>query len=93
MAYRVRRFRRYECCFTGKDAVAWLTSNDKAATPEEAVMLGNDMLRAGLLHHVSFKRPFQDKDSLYRCCMLPGLQRASHCAASMDCTRHACTRS
>ena len=70
MSSRVRRFRRYECCFTGKDAVAWLTSNDKAATPEEAVILGNDLLRAGLLHHVSFKRPFQDKDSLYRCCML-----------------------
>ena len=44
----------------------WLLSNQKAAAPEEAVMLGNDMLRAGLLHHVSFKRPFQDKDSLYR---------------------------
>lgn len=63
---RVRRFRRYECCFTGKEAVGWLVSSQKAATPEEAVVLGNDMLRAGLLHHVSFKRPFQDRDSLYR---------------------------
>ena len=63
---RVRRFRRYECCFTGRDAVQWLLSHQKAAGPEEAVMLGNDMLRAGLLHHVSFKRPFQDRDALYR---------------------------
>ena len=81
MSSRVRRFRRYECCFTGKDAVAWLTSNDKAATPEEAVMLGNDLLRAGLLHHVSFKRPFQDKDSLYRCCMLHTVLKFSLCQA------------
>ena len=85
VSYRVRRLRRYESCFTGTDAVAWLTSNDKAATPEEAVMLGNDMLRAGLLHHVSFKRPFQDKDSLYRCGMLHVLHEASHCAI-MACT-------
>ena len=69
---RIRGFRRYECCFTGKEAVKWLVDNQKAATPEEAVMLGNDMARAGLLHHVSFKRPFQNRKSFYRsliqCC-------------------------
>ena len=72
--YRIRGFRRYECCFTGKEAVKWLLDNQKASTPEEAVILGNDMARAGLLHHVSFKRPFQDRKSFYRylaqCCTL-----------------------
>ena len=63
---RIRGFRRYECCFTGKEAVKWLVDNHKASTPEEAVMLGNDMARAGLLHHVSFKRPFQNRKSFYR---------------------------
>lgn len=53
--------------------MAWLMSHHKVATSEEAVMLGNDMQRAGLLHHVSFKRPFQDKQSMYRCCMLHAL--------------------
>ena len=60
--------------------MAWLTSHHKVATPEEAVMLGNDMQRAGLLHHVSFKRPFQDKESLYRCCLLHALHQTSLCA-------------
>ena len=64
--HRVRRFRRYECCFTGKEAVKWLVDNQKAFTPEEAVLLGNDMARAGLLHHVTFKRSFQNRNSFYR---------------------------
>ena len=70
----MRRFRRYECCFTGKEAVKWLLDSQKASTPEEAVMLGNDMARAGLLHHVSFKRAFQNRNSFYRslaqCCTI-----------------------
>lgn len=32
----------------------------------EALLLGNDMLHAGLLHHVKFKRPFQNNGNLYR---------------------------
>lgn len=84
MLCRVRRFRRYECCFKGTDAVKWLVSNDKAATSEEAVMLGNDMLRAGLLHHVSFKRQFQDKDSLYRyVCPCMVLSILLHCQVQL----------
>ena len=77
--YRIRGFRRYECCFTGKEAVKWLVDNQKASTPEEAVMLGNDMARAGLLHHVSFKRPFQNRKSFYR-------------SLAQSCTPNECSR-
>lgn len=29
-------------------------------------MLGNDMMRAGLLHHVNYKSGFENKPKLYR---------------------------
>ena len=31
----------------------------------EAVLLGNAMMRAGLLHHVKYKRPFERSSNLY----------------------------
>ena len=37
-----------------------------AGSEGEAVLLGNDMLRAGLLHHVKYKRPFEKNGNLYR---------------------------
>lgn len=59
--------KRHASCFRGTDAVAWLVAQRAAGSCEEAVLLGNDMLRAGLLHHVTYRHLFANKDHLYRC--------------------------
>ncbi|BDA45975.1 probable phosphatidylinositol 3,4,5-trisphosphate-dependent Rac exchanger protein at N-terminal half [Coccomyxa sp. Obi] len=63
---RVYHFKKYPNSFTGADAVRWMLSNGVAGSEGEALLLGNDMLHAGLLHHVKFKRPFQNNGNLYR---------------------------
>ena len=65
--------KRHADCFKGTDAVAWLVAQRVTASQEEAVLLGNDMLRAGLLHHVSYRHPFENKEHLYRCSALSGI--------------------
>ena len=62
--------RRYKRCFKGRDAVRWLLTNSAASSEEEAVLLGNDLLRAGLLHHIKYRLLFENKDHLYRYCMV-----------------------
>ena len=59
--------KRHASCFKGTDAVAWLVAQRVVGSQEEAVLLGNDMLRAGLLHHVTYRHLFANKDHLYRC--------------------------
>ncbi|KAK9907705.1 hypothetical protein WJX75_008523 [Coccomyxa subellipsoidea] len=63
---RVHHFKKYLCCFSGADAVRWLIRSGNAGSDGEALLLGNDMMRAGLLHHVKYKRPFEKNSNLYR---------------------------
>ncbi|CAL8462122.1 g1653 [Coccomyxa elongata] len=63
---RVYHFKKYPNSFTGADAVRWILSNGIAGSEGEALLLGNDMLHAGLLHHVKYKRLFQNNGNLYR---------------------------
>lgn len=62
---RSKGFKRYGACFLGSDAVAWMVSNSITRDADGAVRLGNDLLRMGLLYHVSYKYPFLDKPHFY----------------------------
>jgi hypothetical protein len=73
--------RRYKASFRGRDAVRWLLAARAAGSEEEAVLLGNDMLRAGLLHHVKYRLLFENKDHLYRCAWLLWALQLLHCVA------------
>ena len=80
--------KRHASCFKGTDAVAWLVAQRVAGSQEEAVLLGNDMLRAGLLHHVSYRHLFANKDYLYRCALC--LRTATVIATSRNTRRQPC---
>ena len=64
---RSKGFKRYGACFVGTEAVAWMLKCSLAPNSEAAVRLGNDLLRMGLLYHVSYKHQFRDKPYLYKC--------------------------
>lgn len=50
-----------------------MVSNSITRDADGAVRLGNDLLRMGLLYHVSYKYPFLDKPHFYMCeAMLTG---------------------
>eukprot|EP00959_Pyramimonas_sp_CCMP1952_P033249 697714-Pyramimonas_sp.AAC.1 len=44
---RTHWFQNYENCFLGVDAVTWMIDSNVAANTQEALILGNEMLRAG----------------------------------------------
>jgi hypothetical protein len=56
---------RYPCCFTGTAAVDWLTQMEHLDR-RAAVRLGQEMLTAGLFHHVLDEQDFEDDDLFYR---------------------------
>ena len=43
-----------------------MLSNNQASNTEGAERLGNDLLRMGLLYHVTYKHPFRDKPYFYK---------------------------
>jgi potassium-dependent mechanosensitive channel len=65
-ASRSFRLRKYRSCFVGSDAVSWMLRSGLAGSVYEAVELGNAMLRLGLLHHVKYEHPFENKHLFYR---------------------------
>lgn len=44
----------------------WLVGSGLAVDEGHAVVLGNALLQAGLLHHVAYEHTFKDTDHLYR---------------------------
>jgi len=63
---RRRGLKSFKDSFTGEKAVEWLVSHNFAKTKEEAVALGNRMIRLGYIHHVTDKHVFGDDEYLYR---------------------------
>ncbi|GBF96590.1 hypothetical protein Rsub_09336 [Raphidocelis subcapitata] len=61
---RTHRLRSYKRCFTGTAGARWLVSAGRAADEAAAVALGNALLQAGLIHHVSYDKTFKSSDSL-----------------------------
>jgi len=62
---RLRALVRYEDCFSGKDACAWLSAHFKVSN-SIAVWLGRELMKSGGLRHVFDDRPFAENDELYR---------------------------
>eukprot|EP00798_Chlamydomonas_sp_ICE-L_P007723 gene7723-894_t len=63
---RLHKLRLYSNSFIGSDAVAWLVENGHAKDSADGVSVGNEMLAAGLLHHIRWEYNFQDRNLLYR---------------------------
>ncbi|CDF41268.1 Serine/threonine protein kinase [Chondrus crispus] len=59
------RWKLYENCFVGTDAVSWLTGH-AGCTRDAAVALGQKLLDAGALHHVCRAHDFKDDALFYR---------------------------
>jgi len=63
---RKYRLTTYEKCFIGTEAVQWLLETKAVDSIAEAVAVGNQMLRSGLLHHVLNEHPFKNSFLFYR---------------------------
>lgn len=59
------RWRAFEQCFVGTDAVSWLTGR-VGCSRENAVALGQKFLDAGAFHHVCREHDFKDELLFYR---------------------------
>ncbi|MEM9135912.1 MAG: mechanosensitive ion channel domain-containing protein [Cyanobacteria bacterium P01_F01_bin.42] len=62
-----RRFRAtlYPRCFIGQEAVTWIVRTQKA-THEEALRLGQMLVKKGIIHHVTDEHAFKDDYLFYR---------------------------
>jgi len=58
--------RSYSNCFVGREFVDWLIQVKEVETRDEAVGIGQKLLDAGALEHVSKEQQFEDKDHYYR---------------------------
>jgi hypothetical protein len=59
LADRRWRLITYSRCFVGSEAVTWMESSLNVSR-EEAVQLGQRLIDAGLIHHVTYSEPFAD---------------------------------
>eukprot|EP00056_Hartaetosiga_gracilis_P012632 m.202152 g.202152 ORF g.202152 m.202152 type:complete len:1333 (-) comp13719_c1_seq6:1622-5620(-) len=55
----------YECCFEGCDLVDWLIENKFTTCRQTSVVLGQALLEAGVIRHVSDEHKFEDKSFFY----------------------------
>ena len=62
---QLRLLVRYEGCFSGREACAWLMNHFSVSSPI-ALWLGRELMKSGGLRHVFDDRPFADSDELYR---------------------------
>lgn len=59
-------FRSFPQCFVGEEAVKWMLSSAVARTAPEAVMIGNAMLSANIIQHVTMAHKFKNAFLYYR---------------------------
>lgn len=65
VAERRYHLKKYPECMVGKDAVGWM-SRRYGTSREDAVLLGEALLKSGHLHHVVKEQPFADAEFFYR---------------------------
>lgn len=63
---RNRWFTSYPKSFHGDDAITWMVEKGKAASREEAIELGKQIIEADLAHHVADDAGFSDNRALFR---------------------------
>lgn len=85
IADRTWRMRRFEKCFVGRHAVEWMVRSGHAKDVNDAVAIGNGLLQAHIIFHVTRSHAFKNEDLLYRFSAhsLPEIEplRASCCLA------------
>ena len=59
------RLKTYQRCFVGSEATDWLVANLKIAR-EEAVQIGQRLIKENWVHHVLDEQAFQDEYFFYR---------------------------
>ncbi|MEM1169776.1 MAG: mechanosensitive ion channel domain-containing protein [Cyanobacteria bacterium P01_H01_bin.35] len=59
------QFKLFKNVFLGSEAVEWLMINERA-TREEAILMGELMLKQGIIHHVFDEHNFKDEPLFYR---------------------------
>jgi pyruvate/2-oxoglutarate dehydrogenase complex dihydrolipoamide dehydrogenase (E3) component len=63
---RTYRLKTYEECFVGEEACAWMVGAGMAGDVEEAELIGNLLMEAGVLHHVLREHEFKNDYLFYR---------------------------
>ncbi|MFP4600754.1 MAG: FAD-containing oxidoreductase, partial [Persicimonas sp.] len=63
---RTWRLKTYEDCFVGEEACRWMVDSGVAADIEQAELIGNVLLEAGVFHHVLREHPFECDYLFYR---------------------------
>lgn len=56
----------YKSCFVASDAVAWMLKAGVVSTRDDAMRLGNALISAGILHHVTDDHHFEDSYLFFR---------------------------
>ena len=59
------QFKLFKNVFLGSEAVEWLMINERA-TKEEAILMGELMLKQGIIHHIFDEHNFKDEPLFYR---------------------------
>ena len=59
-------FKSYKKCFVGSDCVDWLMENMHEGSREQAVALGQMLMRRSIIRHVTNTHPFLDGNYFYR---------------------------
>ena len=62
---RWHNLKPYSNCFVGSEAVEWLKQKKKM-TKEEAIAIGQSLLKQNLIHHVNHDHDFKDDLLFYR---------------------------
>jgi len=63
---RTYLLRKYPKCFVGSEVVIYLLSTPYVSNKEEAVILGQQLMDADLIHHVHDAHTFKDDNLFYR---------------------------
>ncbi len=63
---RVQRFSKHARCFLGSEAVEWMLSQQIATDVQHAVRIGNTLITANVIHHVTREHAFKNEPLFYR---------------------------
>lgn len=58
------KMKNYPNCFTGRQAITWLTDQFKL-NPNQAFKICVDLMNDHFIHHVSHNFPFEDRSNAY----------------------------
>jgi hypothetical protein len=63
---RTHKFKKYQSCFIGSEAVEWMVDTGLVGTTADAVLLGQQLLDSKYIYHVTKDHDFKDGHYFYR---------------------------